>query len=33
MTIVYPLDFVMTKLQTDMTKKGKRKFNGIVDCI
>jgi len=33
MTIVYPMDFVLLKLQTDVAAKGKRKFNGIFDCL
>ena len=33
MTIVFPMDFVMTKLQTDLSKKGKRKYKGIFDCM
>lgn len=33
-TIVFPLDFVRTKLATDMLSgAGKRKYTGIYDCF
>ncbi len=32
-SIVFPLDFARTKLSTDMLSKGKRKYNGLIDCF
>lgn len=32
--VVYPLDFVRTRLATDMGKQGgERQFNGLIDCL
>ena len=31
--LVYPLDFVQTRLQTDIGRKGEKQYKGMLDCF
>ena len=33
LAVLYPLDFVRTRLGTDVRSSGKRQFRGSIDCL